>query len=88
MGCRRRSFNARAASSFAGWSLTSRFGLRPTLHSVACAPGLEPEIGQRLDREAPRFDHLDRNNLPLYDFYEKRLKIVEMEQAGTDYVVA
>src|SRR2546421_7972549 len=45
------------------------------------------------DRPAPRsgnttrgrmkfgiFDHLDRNDLPLHDFHEQRLKMVEMKQ--------
>ena len=28
------------------------------------------------------FDHLDRNDLPLHDFYEQRLKIVEAYDRG------
>src|SRR5262245_64846729 len=38
---------------------------------------LRPGASERVRMEFGVFDHLDRNDLPLRDYYESRLKIIE-----------
>src|SRR5215475_5955007 len=38
---------------------------------------LRPGASERVRMEFGVFDHLDRNDLPLHDYYEARLKVIE-----------